>query len=186
MLAETEDGLFKVECAEQLCDGLDRLSKGGIAAVLLDLFLPDSQGIETFEKLIAAAPDVPLLILIDLDNKSIAQQAVKRGAQDYLLNDHLDSDSLPHAVRNVIANKALEKALRVEKERAQVTLDSIGDAVISTDIPGNVTYLNPVAERMTGWPRQEALGRPLAEARAAMPGASGPGSTWTPALWTHQ
>jgi diguanylate cyclase (GGDEF)-like protein/PAS domain S-box-containing protein len=48
-----------------------------------------------------------------------------------------------------------------DSERAEITLNSIGDAVISTDVPGNVTYLNAVAERMTGWRREEAVGRPL-------------------------
>jgi PAS domain S-box-containing protein len=55
------------------------------------------------------------------------------------------------------------EALFEEKERAQVTLNSIGDAVISTDVEGRVTYLNIVAERLTGWPRDEAAGRPLEE-----------------------
>lgn len=56
-----------------------------------------------------------------------------------------------------------EEALFAEKERAQVTLNSIGDAVLTTDMPGKVTYMNLVAEKMTGWSRAEALGRPLAE-----------------------
>jgi diguanylate cyclase (GGDEF)-like protein/PAS domain S-box-containing protein len=59
--------------------------------------------------------------------------------------------------------RAAEDALYQEKERAQVTLNSIGDAVLTTDMQGNVTYLNLVAEAMTGWSREEALGRPLAE-----------------------
>src|SRR5271156_3374517 len=56
-----------------------------------------------------------------------------------------------------------KEALFVEKERAQVTLNSIGDAVACTDISGNITFLNLVAEKMTGWPRQEVGGRPMAE-----------------------
>ena len=56
-----------------------------------------------------------------------------------------------------------EEALFAEKERAQVTLNSIGDAVLTTDVDGTVTYLNLVAETMTGWARDEALGQPLAE-----------------------
>jgi len=55
------------------------------------------------------------------------------------------------------------EASRVAGERAQVMLDSIGDAVLSTDLAGNVTYMNPVAERMTGWSTWEATGRPLPE-----------------------
>ena len=57
----------------------------------------------------------------------------------------------------------MEDALFEEKERAQVTLNSIGDAVVCTDIKGNITFLNVVAEKMTGWPRQEAAGRPMAD-----------------------
>ena len=67
------------------------------------------------------------------------------------------------ALRNMIDRKSAEDALFTEKERASVTLNSIGDAVISTDILGNVTYLNVVAEKMTGWTCQEALGKPLGE-----------------------
>jgi diguanylate cyclase (GGDEF)-like protein/PAS domain S-box-containing protein len=66
-------------------------------------------------------------------------------------------------IRDVTDRKALEEALFEEKERAQVTLNSIGDAVLSTDLSGKVTYLNLVAERMTGWRCAEAVGRPLGE-----------------------
>ena len=162
-LADARDGLFDFEWVRQLSDGLERLSKGGIGAVLLDLFLPDSQGIETFDKLFLAAPHVPILILSNLDHEDIARLAVKHGAQDYLLKSHLDSYWLPRALRYVIGRKAAEEALFAERERAQVTLNSIGDAVLSTDIEGNVTYLNLVAEKMTGWSREEASGQPLAE-----------------------
>jgi diguanylate cyclase (GGDEF)-like protein/PAS domain S-box-containing protein len=67
------------------------------------------------------------------------------------------------ALRYAIERKILEDALFVEKERAQVTLNSIGDAVACTDMSGNLTFLNFVAEKLTGWSRQEAEGRPMAE-----------------------
>ncbi len=88
---------------------------------------------------------------------------VGRGAQDYLLPDHLDSYSLTRALRNAIERKAVEDASYLEKERAVVTLNSIGDAVLCTDISGRITYLNLVAETMTGCCREEAIGKPLAE-----------------------
>lgn len=162
-LAEPNTGPFDVEWVRQLSEGLECLSTKEIAAVLLELSLPDSQGIETFDKLLAAAPDVPILILGGNVAEDVAKRAVKHGAQDYLLPDHLDSYSLPRALRNAIERKAVEDALYVEKERAVVTLNSIGDAVLCTDISGNITYLNLVAETMTGWQRDEATGKPLAE-----------------------
>jgi diguanylate cyclase (GGDEF)-like protein/PAS domain S-box-containing protein len=157
-------GSFDVEWVHQLSEGLQLLKKEKIAAVLLQLSLPDSLGIETFDKLFTAAPDVPILILGgDDQNEALAEEALGRGAQDYLLPGHLDSYSLPRALRNAIERKAIEDALFVEKERAVVTLNSIGDAVLCTDIFGNITYLNLVAETMTGWCRDEAIGKSLAE-----------------------
>ncbi|HTF25003.1 MAG TPA: EAL domain-containing protein [Candidatus Limnocylindria bacterium] len=161
-LAAADSGSFHVEWVRQLSEGLERLSKRGIDAVLLELSLPDSHGIETFDKLFTVAPDVPILILGN-GNEALAKEAVGRGAQDYLLAGHLDSYSLTRALRNAIERKAVEDALYVEKERAVVTLNSIGDAVLCTDMSGRITYLNLVAETMTGWFREEAIGRPLAE-----------------------
>jgi diguanylate cyclase (GGDEF)-like protein/PAS domain S-box-containing protein len=64
-------------------------------------------------------------------------------------------------VRDITERKRAEAALYEEKERAQVTLHSIGDAVITTDAESRVEYLNPVAEALTGWPTQQARGKPL-------------------------
>ena len=68
--------------------------------------------------------------------------------------------------------KVSEEALFAERERAQVTLNSIGDAVISTDLLGNVSYLNPVAQTMTGWPGDEGLGQPLSVVFKVVDGAT--------------
>jgi diguanylate cyclase (GGDEF)-like protein/PAS domain S-box-containing protein len=171
-LSETHGGSFELEWVRQLSEGVERLSKKGIAATLLELSLPDSQGIETFDKLFTTAPDVPILILGGSAEEALAKQAVGRGAQDYLLPGRLDSYSLPRALRNAIERKAVEDALFVEKERAQVTLNSIGDAVLCTDISGNITYLNLVAETMTGWSRAEAIGQPLAQVFQIIDGAT--------------
>ena len=161
---------FLVESLGLCSAGHERLARdsellnrgpGALAAVLLDLFLPDSQGIETFDRLFRAAPQLPMLILCASGHEDIAKLAVQRGAQDYLLKDRLDSYLLPKALHSMIDRAAIADALFEEKERAQVTLNSIGDAVISSDSAGNVTYLNTIAEEMTGWSRQEAHGRPV-------------------------
>jgi diguanylate cyclase (GGDEF)-like protein/PAS domain S-box-containing protein len=162
-LTDTRFGPFQIEWVKNLSDGLKRLSKGGIDAVLADLSLPDSRGIAILDKLLQAAPRVPILVLSGSDEEGIALQTVQHGAQDYLPKGHIDGCVLSRALRNMIDRKTTEDALFVEKERAQVTLNSIGDAVLCTDGSGNVTYLNVVAERMTGWLREEAMGRPLAD-----------------------
>ena len=64
-------------------------------------------------------------------------------------------------VADITERKRAEQAIFAEKDRAQVTLQSIGDAVITTDATGRIDYLNPVAERLTGWPLSEARGRPI-------------------------
>ncbi|MDD5389628.1 MAG: EAL domain-containing protein [Gallionellaceae bacterium] len=87
--------------------------------------------------------------------------AMRDGEQSFGLVQTVEDISERKSAEFVL--RAAEEALFEEKERAQVTLNSIGDAVVTTDLLGNVTYLNLVAEAMTGWPRETARGRPLAE-----------------------
>jgi len=162
-LATAKDGPFAVEWNRSLADGLGRLRKGGIDIVLLDLFLPDSQGIATCNTVINCVPETPVMVLSDEANESVAIDAVQRGAQGYLSKGFFEHMLIPQALRSIIQRKKIEEALYVEKERARVTLESIGDGVLSTDVSCNVTYLNREAERMTGWSRAEACGRPIAE-----------------------
>jgi diguanylate cyclase (GGDEF)-like protein/PAS domain S-box-containing protein len=163
---------YKVQWLKTLAEGVvhvtgedkrSLLRTDGIAAILIDLFLPDSVGIETFDRLIQAAPQIPILVLVDARHEDLARLAVERGAQDYLLKDRLDAYVLPKALGSMVERAAYAEALFEEKERAQVTLDSIGDAVVSTDMHCTVTYLNAVAEVLTGWSRHEAEGRSLEE-----------------------
>src|SRR6202049_1167895 len=162
-LTDSTVGPYQIECVEKLSGGLERLNEGGIVGILADLLLPDSRGIETLNRLLLAAPRVPILVLSGPNDEGIASQAVQRGASHYLTQGHLCRYTLSRALRNMIDRTTAEDVLFAEKERAQVTLNSIGDAVLCTDSSGNVTYLNIVAEKMTGWSLKEASGRPLAD-----------------------
>ncbi|HLF12016.1 MAG TPA: EAL domain-containing protein, partial [Gammaproteobacteria bacterium] len=128
-----------------------------------DLALPDSHGVETFDRLFLAAPHIPILVLCASADEDVAKLAVQRGAQDYLLKARLDGYLLSKALSSMVERAANAEALFEEKERAQITLNSIGDAVISTDVWSEVTYLNAVAEKLTGWPCKDATGHPLEE-----------------------
>jgi diguanylate cyclase (GGDEF)-like protein/PAS domain S-box-containing protein len=166
LLAQSHGPSFVIEWIKNCSDGVARLhdpKKDRIVAVLTDLLLPDGQPLEVFERIFAAAPLIPILVLSNQEHETVAEQAVQRGAQDYILDNQLDSHSLWKALRNMIERTANKEALFVEKELAQVTLNSIGDAVICTDAAGNVTYLNQVAEAITGWSGVEASGRAFSD-----------------------
>jgi diguanylate cyclase (GGDEF)-like protein/PAS domain S-box-containing protein len=303
-LAGMGEGAFRVEWMRRLPAALERLGRGGVEVVLLDLALPDAQGLEAFDQVLRLAPNALVLVLSAASDEAIARQAVERGANDYLVKGHGDAHWVPRALRYLLEGKASRDALRAsearframsdasplgifvsdvqgdcvytnaayqrisgltfaetlgtkwsraihpedrrrvlaewrqaacsgeslqtefrflrpdesvvwarvnsaalrvgreangrvktvediserksaefalrvveealfeEKERAQVTLDSIGDAVLTTDLGGRVTYLNLVAEAMTGWSREEALGRPLSEVFRIIDGAT--------------
>jgi diguanylate cyclase (GGDEF)-like protein/PAS domain S-box-containing protein len=162
-LLNANGGPFQGEWVRTFAEGFERLEKKGIWAIFLNLHLSDSQGLSALDKLLQAAPGVPTLVLGGIEDEAIAIEALRRGAKDYLVEDRIDSYSLARAIRNMAERETAEDTLFTERARAKVTLDSIGDAVISTGISGNVTYLNAVAEEMTGWSKEEALDRPFAE-----------------------
>jgi diguanylate cyclase (GGDEF)-like protein/PAS domain S-box-containing protein len=174
-LVNSRYGPLRIEWVSRCCDAVERLGSPEaqhIAAVVVDLFLPDSHGIETFDRLFRAAPHIPILVLSRSRDENIARLALRRGAQEYLLEEHLHDYGLSMALTRMLERSAHAKALLLDREHAQVTLDSIGDAVISIDVAGNITYLNPVAESMTGWSRSEAYGRALPEVLRLIDGDS--------------
>ena len=166
LLSESGDGSFVIEWIRSCGAALDRLgdrTKDDISAVIIDLRSTGGQELEIFDQIIRVSRHIPILVLADSNHEDVAKQAIQRGAQDYILDDRLDSYSLSKALHNMLERTANAEALFTEKERAQVTLNSIGDGVISTDVSGNVTYLNQVAEAMTGWTGAEAQGRPFGD-----------------------
>jgi PAS domain S-box-containing protein len=139
--------------------------------VLLDYNLPDADGLEVLTTLLAEdrQHELAVLMLTGQGNETIAVRALKAGAEDYLVKGP-SLENLPQAVRSALEKVSLRRRLEeqrqeLERNRNQlrVTLASIGDAVIVTDVDANVTYLNPVAEALTGWSLAEASGRPLHE-----------------------
>jgi diguanylate cyclase (GGDEF)-like protein/PAS domain S-box-containing protein len=152
--------LTHIDC---LGEAAPYLEQNAADLILLDLGLHDVQGLAAVQRAHALAPRIPLVVLTGSDDESLAVQALKEGAQDYLVKGQLDARALQRSLRYAIERKNMEEDLFAEKERAQVTLNSIADAVICTDLGGNITFLNQVAERLTGWPWREAAGRPAVE-----------------------
>jgi diguanylate cyclase (GGDEF)-like protein/PAS domain S-box-containing protein len=287
-LAELKPRSFSLVWVTSFAAGLDRLRGEGADVVLLDLSLPDGSQVEMFDRICAAAPGIPVLMLTAPDDQAMDARRAHGGYYDSILKSRIDGYSLSRALGYLIANKcardallhgdarfraisdasplgivvfdpegectytnsayerisglgfeyaqgrrwfesihrddrervlsswheatrnrepfeaeyrflqpgggvvwvrvnaapmqvgerllgyvktvedftdrkAMDDALFLEKERAEVTLKSIGDGVLTTDFEGHIAYLNPIAEKLTGWSQQEALGRPFSE-----------------------
>lgn len=157
------DGPFYGEWAKTVAESVEILASKDIWAVFLNLCLPGQQGLPHYEELRRLAPGIPTLVLAGIGDEAMVTEALRRGAKDFLLSTHMDSYSFARAIRQMAERETAEETLFTEKQRARATLDSIGDGVLSTDVLGNVNYLNGVAEKMTGWSRDEAFGKPFAE-----------------------
>jgi signal transduction histidine kinase len=117
VLAEVSGISFDVDWADSVLAGLGRLRVGGIDVVLLDLSLPDSRGLETFERVRDEVPEVPVVVLTGLDDETFALGAVREGAQDYLVKGQVDSNLLARSIRYAIERKRVEEKLQELYER---------------------------------------------------------------------
>ena len=164
MLAEVAAVTVRLERAERLAAALARLGAGGaaLAAILLDLSLPDSQGLDTFTRIRGAAPDIPIVVLSGLADETLAMRAVHDGAQDYLVKGQVDGGTLLRALRYAIERQRAQSerrrllareqvaraaAERLAAERAAI-LGQIADGVIIADTTGSPTFANAAALRL--------------------------------------
>jgi two-component system phosphate regulon sensor histidine kinase PhoR len=134
MLVEAADASFDLECVGRLSEGLERLSAGGVDAVLLDLSLPDSQGLDTFARAHARAPHVPITVLSGLDDATVAVNAVRQGAQDYLVKGQFDCNLLTRAVRYAVERKQAEEEIRRRAAHLEALNAVIAAATTASDL----------------------------------------------------
>ncbi|MGB9074982.1 MAG: hybrid sensor histidine kinase/response regulator [Terriglobales bacterium] len=106
-----------VSCVDRLSDGLASLAKQPPSVVLLDLNLPDSQGAETFRKVLEKAPDVPIVILSGQDDEALAIKALHQGVQDYLVKGTFTSAGLDRAMRYAVERQALLRSLEMSRKQ---------------------------------------------------------------------
>jgi PAS domain S-box-containing protein len=129
MLDNSRDIRFELKSVKRLSEGFDHLSDNGTDLILLDLKLPDSEGIETFDKVCTRAPGVPIIVLTVTDNDMLALEAVQKGAQDYLVKEQVDTKSLVHAIRYAVERKRMERMLLTAAQEWRTTFDAISDIV---------------------------------------------------------
>ncbi len=112
MLKSNIDTPFDLECAARLSEGVKQLVIKDFDVALVDLGLPDSHGLETFKRVYAQASDLPIIVLSGLDDEEIAVEAVRAGAQDYLIKAQINGDLLARAIRYAIERKRVDRKIR--------------------------------------------------------------------------
>jgi len=164
MLREKENGAtFQLERRDRLDAAMSHLQEHGIDVVLLDLGLPDSQGLQTFRHMQQHARNEPIVIISGFDDEGLALEAVRAGAQDYLVKGRIESELLSRVVRYAIERKRAEQQLRASETRLVAILEAALDAHITIDQTGHVLTWNRQAEAMFGWSLQDAHGKRLAD-----------------------
>ena len=139
-----------LESVDRLQDGLERLAEERFDVVLLDMGLPDSQGLETVEKICAEAPGVPIVVLTGLDDEALGVKAVRAGAQDFLTKGQMDSRIMIRAIGYAIERHRL--LTEIERQQHELEVRSL--------------------ERMSQQPSSEAaFRRGIREFRTALPEA---------------
>ena len=147
-----EAGRYRVVEAPTLEDGVRLIVAGGIEVVLLDLMLPDSRGLDTLDRVLGVAPQLPVIVLTGLYDEALALDAVGRGAQDYLVKATFDGRLLKRTL-----------AYAVERARLRSDLENIlanaADGMVVVDAANVVRYANPAAEAFFGRKAPEMVGR---------------------------
>ena len=159
-LTEGAHDTFQLEHVELLSAALERLAKGGIALVLLDLSLPDSAGMDTFSAVQRAAPQAPIIVLSGRDDESLAIETVHAGAQDYLVKGQVDSRLLVRSMRYALERKQAEEALAHERDLFHTLLDNLPDRIYFKDHKSRFMRISrAVAQQFKLAHPREAIGK---------------------------
>ncbi len=154
---------FDLAQVDQLRQALARLEVGGIDVVLLDLTLPDGDGIENLRRLHAAAPEIPIIVLTGCDDEELALAAMRAGAQDYLVKSQLEGPLLARAVRYAIERKRAEDALREREVRLRLLTEHVPAVLWTTDGNLCLTSVSGAALADLGLVPAQLLGKCVGE-----------------------
>ncbi|MBR30458.1 MAG: hypothetical protein CMN77_04045 [Spirochaetaceae bacterium] len=133
---------FQVHQTESLAEAYQSISSQEFDAVLLDLYLPDGEGLDTFRSFHNRCPQIPVVILSGLDDRDVALEAVKEGAQDFLVKGEMDALLLKKSLRHSIERKKIESALKESEERYALAARGANDGIWDWDITGKKFYFS--------------------------------------------
>jgi PAS domain S-box-containing protein/putative nucleotidyltransferase with HDIG domain len=155
------------ETLDTLAAAIDRLAVADVDIALLDLGLPDSQGLETFARLRDAASGVAIIVLTGNSDTGLGIRAVQEGAQDFLVKGKVDGELLTRAIAYAIERKRVEKALRLSEEKYASAFHASPDSITITRLnDGKLVEVNEGYEQLLGYTRAESIGKTTAELSA--------------------
>ncbi|HLY61599.1 MAG TPA: response regulator [Terriglobia bacterium] len=162
MLKDAVGDEFAVEWSKTLASGLESLSVRVPDAVILDLNLPDRQGLDTFSSLHRKFPEVPVVVLTGLNDDEGATEAVRAGAQDYLGKGTITGTSLVRVIRHGMERQRAEGALRASEIQYRRLFEAARDGILILNADtGKIVDVNPFMLELLGYTRQEFMGKRL-------------------------
>ncbi|EME70648.1 hypothetical protein H261_07071 [Paramagnetospirillum caucaseum] len=129
--------------------------------ILSDLGLPDASGIESVLQLKSWAPDKPLVVLTSLDDERMAQEAIRAGAQDYVVKSDAGLTLLPRVIRHAIERQHAQTVLEASHRTSQALLDASHDIAMLLDAEGRILTLNTEAEQYLNAPPDTTVGQSI-------------------------
>lgn len=157
IVTEEGRGAYQVEVAGSLAVATAQLRSAPVDLVLLDLSLPDCVGLDSYLSLRQVAPQVPVIVLSGLVDEGIALQALRAGAQDYLLKNEFDGRLLARAIRYALERSAVEARLRESEEFFRLISENVTDLISVVDGNGQRIYNSPSYQAVLG-PRNDLSG----------------------------
>jgi diguanylate cyclase (GGDEF)-like protein/PAS domain S-box-containing protein len=160
LLAESRHTRFQITHAERLASALETARRGSVEAMLLDLGLPDANGLETLERAHAAAPNVPIIVISSIDDDEIVLEALQLGAQDYLVKGTLHAGLLERSIRWAVERTQTRAALQESEERFSLAVRGAKDGLWDWSFATDRIYYSPRWKAMLGYADEEITSTP--------------------------
>ena len=144
-----------IHFCQNLGESYELLGKEQIDIILLNLFLPDGYGLQSYTSLFSELPDIPCIVLTELDDSAIAAEAVKNGAQDYIPKEKMNSETLYRSITYAIERKQFEKDLRKSEEKYRQLFSRSKDAIYISTPNGEFVDFNPAGLELFGYNEEE-------------------------------
>ena len=159
LLAQSSAAPFDVASTDRLDRALEMLQDRAFDVVLLDLGLPDSQGMDSVTRLQARAPETPIIVLSGLDDENTATEAVQQGVQDYLIKGQVDANILVRSIRYALERKKAERQLQAAERRYRTIFENSAVAIMLVDEQDQLVSWNKFTERLLHMEERQLHGR---------------------------